>query len=65
MTRSIKLPTPALVGVIAAEVLSAVLAWRDLGRRTDAQVRGRKAGWRTFIMLNPGNSLAYWAFGRR
>jgi hypothetical protein len=65
MTRSINLPKPAVAALIAAEVVSVVLAWRDLGRRTDAQVRGRKAGWRIFITLNPGNSLAYWAFGRR
>ena len=56
---------PILVGLVAVETVSAVLAWRDLGRRPDDQVRGKKNLWRVFISINPGNSLAYWAFGRR
>ncbi len=65
MKRPTKIPRPLLVGLIAAELISAVLAWRDLARRDDAQVRGAKSGWRVFITLNPGNSVAYWLFGRR
>jgi hypothetical protein len=42
-----------------------MLAWRDLAQRRDDQVRGTKTGWRVFITTNPGNSLAYWALGRR
>jgi len=49
---------------VLMEVVSAVLAWRDLGWRTDDQVRGNKKTWRVFIVLNPGNSFAYWIFGR-
>ncbi|MDQ6687687.1 MAG: hypothetical protein M3Z50_08780 [Actinomycetota bacterium] len=56
---------PLLIGVVAVEAVSALLAWRDLGRRSDHQVKGKKAVWRVFISLNPGNSLVYWAFGRR
>jgi len=41
------------------------VAFRDLARRSDEQVRGPKVLWRVLIGLNPGNSLAYWAFGRR
>jgi hypothetical protein len=55
---------PLLVGLVAVETVSAVLAWRDLGRRSEDQVRGKKDVWRVFISINPGNSLAYWAFGR-
>jgi hypothetical protein len=33
-------------------------AWRDLGRRSETQVRGKKNVWRVFISINPGNSLA-------
>jgi len=65
MNRSINLPKPLLVGLVFAELVSAVFAWRDLTRRDDDQVRGAKTGWRVFITLNPGNSLAYWALGRR
>jgi hypothetical protein len=54
-----------LAGIIGLEIVSAVLAWRDLSRRRDDQVRGNKKVWRVFIVVNPGNSLAYWAFGRR
>jgi hypothetical protein len=54
-----------LGGLIAVEVVSAALAWRDLGHRSDDQVRGRKKAWRAFIVLNPGNSSFYWILGRR
>jgi len=49
---------------VLVQVISAVLAWRDLGLRTADQVRGNKKSWRVFIVLNPGNSFAYWIFGR-
>jgi hypothetical protein len=65
MNRSINLPKPLLVGLVATELVSAVFAWRDLAHRDDDQIRGAKTGWRVFITLNPGNSLAYWAVGRR
>jgi hypothetical protein len=55
----------ALVVLVGIEVVSAVLAWRDLARRTDEQVRGRKRLWRIFIAANPGNSMVYWVAGRR
>lgn len=54
-----------LVGIlIPLEVASCALAWRDLVRRPDEKVRGKKNVWRTFITINPGNSLFYWLFGR-
>ncbi|MEO9181819.1 MAG: hypothetical protein ABI298_09240 [Acidimicrobiales bacterium] len=52
----------AIIAPIA--VLSSALAWRDLARRTNEQVRGRKNVWRVIITMNPGNSLIYWLFGR-
>jgi hypothetical protein len=55
----------ALTVLAAIEVVAATLAWRDLARRSDAQVRGSKKFWRFFISMNPGNSLVYWAVGRR
>jgi hypothetical protein len=54
-----------LAVVVPIEVASAVLAWRDLNRRSDTEVRGRKRTWRAFMLANPGNSLAYWIIGRR
>jgi hypothetical protein len=47
------------------EVPLAVLAWRDLSRRRDEDVRGKKTLWRTFLLMNPGNSVIYWLGGRR
>jgi hypothetical protein len=41
------------------------MAWRDLARRSDNQVRGRKNLWRVFITVNPGNSIVYWLVGRQ
>ncbi|HTT88542.1 MAG TPA: hypothetical protein VMF65_03250 [Acidimicrobiales bacterium] len=55
----------ALAVLAAVEVVVAALAWRDLARRPDAQVRGNKNLWRLFIGMNPGNSLFYWVLGRR
>jgi hypothetical protein len=51
--------------VVLVEVVSATLAWRDLARRSHDQVRGKKNIWRAFITVHPGNSLVYWAVGRR
>ncbi|MGA3220839.1 MAG: hypothetical protein ABSE77_17470 [Acidimicrobiales bacterium] len=59
-------PKKLLLGwLVAVEVVSAALAWRDLSRRRDDQVRGHKKAWRAAMLLNPGNSVLYWAFGRR
>jgi len=54
-----------LAALALASTVSGTLAWRDLSRRAPGQVRGSKRLWRTFIVLNPGNSLFYWLFGRR
>lgn len=51
--------------IVPIQVALAVLAWRDLNRRDDSQVRGRKRLWRVFVVINPGNALFYWLFGRR
>ena len=54
-----------LAVIVPVQIVLAMLAWRDLGRRTDQQVRGKKKFWRVFVIMNPGNALAYWLFGRR
>jgi hypothetical protein len=51
--------------VVPIQVALAVLAWRDMAWRSDDDVRGPKRFWRVFVLLNPGNSLAYWLFARR
>jgi hypothetical protein len=54
-----------LAGIVVGEVVASAFAWRDLARRTDDQVRGKKTLWRVFMLMNPGNSLLYWILGRR
>ena len=56
---------PVVVALVAIQTASALIALRDLAARPDDQVRGSKKFWRIFVALNPGNSLAYWAVGRR
>ena len=63
MTRQQKELLAAIV--VPLEVIGAALAWRDLARRADDEVRGNKRAWRVFVSINPGNSLIYWLFGRR
>lgn len=58
-------PPPAITALALASTVSGTLAWRDLSRRSPADVRGSKRFWRVVIALNPGNSLLYWLFGRR
>lgn len=65
-----QLPPPgprrnAMLVAVAASAVSAVLAWRDLKRRPQSAVRGNKRLWRAAILLNTGNSFAYWLFGRK
>lgn len=56
----------AILGaVVAAQTVGSALAWRDLARRPADQVRGPKNLWRVVVTMNPGNSIAYWLFGRR
>ena len=51
--------------IVPVQIISAVLAWKDMARRSDRQIRGNKRWWRVFVSINPGNSLLYWLFGRR
>jgi hypothetical protein len=53
----------AVIAVI--EVISAVFAWRDMRQRPDDSIRGTKRFWHVVVLMNPGNSLLYWIFGRR
>ncbi|MBC7724627.1 MAG: hypothetical protein H7146_07750 [Burkholderiaceae bacterium] len=54
-----------IVPVLIIDAIVIALTWRDLNRRTDAQVRGSKPLWRIASVLNMGGSGAYWAFGRK
>ena len=63
MTRKQKAMLAAIV--VPIQVALAVLAWRDLAGRTERQIRGKKNVWRVVVLMNPGNSVIYWLFGRR
>lgn len=59
-------PEPGLVvPALAVHVVLTVLAWRDIGRRDPAELRGSKNFWRVVTALNTGNHLVYWLVGRR
>jgi hypothetical protein len=51
--------------VLVVHLLLAKLTWRDLRRRPDAAVRGKKRVWRFASGVNTTGSVAYWLFGRR
>jgi hypothetical protein len=38
--------------VLRLQALLTVAAWRDLARRTEDQIRGRKNVWRAFVLLS-------------
>ncbi|MGH9046982.1 MAG: hypothetical protein ACRDVW_06675 [Acidimicrobiales bacterium] len=54
-----------VLAIVGLEVVSAAFVWRDLAARPDTAVRGSKRFWRVIALVNPGNSLLYWMFGRR
>ncbi len=54
-----------LGALVAVEIVIAALTFRDLKRGPDDEVRGSKRFWRIISLVNPGNSIAYWLFGRR
>jgi hypothetical protein len=55
----------ALAVLVPVELWLAIRAWRDLGQRGSGGIRGGKRLWRILVLLNPGNSIFYWLFGRR
>jgi hypothetical protein len=50
---------------LLAHVLVTAYTWRDLNRRTDAEVRGSKRVWRIASGANTIGSVAYLLFGRK
>ena len=59
-------PNKLVYVVIGVVHLTAVgLTWRDLGRRSEGEVRGKKVVWRVVSALNTLGSVGYWVFGRK
>jgi hypothetical protein len=54
-----------LIVVLVIHVIMLKLTWRDLRRRPDWAVRGKKRIWRVWSGMNTTGSIAYWLFGRR
>ena len=52
-----------LAVALVIHLIVLTLTWRDLRRRPDAAVRGRKRLWRIAATMNTTGSLAYWLFG--
>jgi len=63
MKRKLNKYEMAALAVLHVVVVS--LTWRDISRRSDAQVRGSKKFWQVFSALNMANAAAYWLVGRR
>lgn len=56
----------AIVSVVGiGQVLLATTAWRDLAKRTAAQVNGPKGLWAAIIAINWVGPIAYFVKGRR
>ena len=51
--------------VLVVHLVSVTLTWRDLSRRTPAEVRGNRWVWRVASGANTLGSIAYWLVGRR
>ena len=54
-----------LLPALGLHLLVMTLAWRDISRRSPAQLRGSKALWRAVTALNAGNAVIYLLAGRR
>jgi hypothetical protein len=55
----------AIVAITAWNVALSVIAERDVHRRPEAEIRGRKAFWRLACLTNTVGPLAYFRWGRR
>jgi hypothetical protein len=56
---------PVLAALVVAHVVVTTITWRDLSRRSAAQLRGPKWFWRLFTGVQMGNSAVYWLVGRK
>ena len=56
---------PILVVLVVLHIMVTTITLRDLGQRSDAEVRGPRLFWRIFTPLQMGNSALYWLVGRR
>jgi hypothetical protein len=54
-----------LLPVLGLHLLIVGLAWRDISRRSPAQLRGSKTLWRAVTALNAGNVVVYLTAGCR
>lgn len=58
--------SPVLLALaLVSHVLLTAVVWRDIDRRTEAELRGSKRLWRVLTALNTGNHLIYLGLGRR
>lgn len=64
MARSSARPGAVVAAVLGHVVLTAIV-WRDIDRRSAAELRGSKTLWKVLTALNTGNHLLYLIVGRR
>jgi hypothetical protein len=63
--KSWKPSRPVLIVLVILHIIVTAVTLRDLGKRTEAQVRGSRWFWRVFTPLQMGNSVVYWLVGRK
>ncbi len=56
---------PVLAVLIVLHVIVTIVTLRDIGHRTEDQVRGPRWFWRIVAPLQMGNSVVYWIVGRK
>jgi len=56
---------PVLAVLVILHVLVTAFTLRDLGQRSDTELRGPRWFWRVFAPLQMGNSAVYWLVGRK
>jgi Na+/melibiose symporter-like transporter len=54
-----------LVIALIVHVIVMTLTWRDLRKRPDEAVRGKKRVWQVASAMNTSGSVAYWLLGRK
>ncbi|MBX3098640.1 MAG: pyridoxamine 5'-phosphate oxidase family protein [Salinibacterium sp.] len=49
---------------IVLHLVFAAITWRDIARRSSAEIRGPKGVWRAASAINSLGSIVYWTWGR-
>jgi hypothetical protein len=65
MKRHPKHPVLLSVAIAVVHLNITWITWRDLRKRPDEKIRGRRNAWRLASAVNTLGSVGYWTLGRR